>query len=199
MHQLVAVARPALDYYFFQIIADRIEQAQTGGNEIETRRLTKLRDSILATMDELDQQARQALTDGASLIREAVAQKDPESFLRENSSRLNDAFFAVLNANIGESQRRQDEPTARALAALGAVAVKVLQESAPPEVRLINAALQAKPEQRREMLLAQKELLTDQAVAMVDQMLGSLRSTNPRVATELQAVRGLIDEIRAES
>ena len=197
--QLVAVARPALDYFFFQILADRIEAAGNEGNEIEQRRLSKLRDSILQTMDELDLRSREMLAQAATFLRDAVSQPAPEAYLRQNAERLDDAFFAVLNANIGEAQRRQDENTAKALAALGTIAVRILQESAPPEVRLINQVIQAKPEDRRAMLESHRELLNDGLLRLADQMGATLRGNNAAVARELAQVRTLIEEITQES
>lgn len=199
VRQLVAVARPALDYFFFQMLADRIEAAGAEGNEIEQRRLTKLRDNILQTMDDLDKQSREMLAQAAAFLREAISQPAPEAFLRDNVKRLDEAFFAVLNANIGEAQRRQDEKSAKALAALGAIAVKILQESAPPEIRLINEAVQAEPEQRRALLEGRRDLLTHKVVGLIDQMAASLRGGNAALAKELAQVRDLIEEIRKES
>jgi hypothetical protein len=199
VRQLVAAARPALDYFFFQMLAERIDNAGNEGNEIEQRRLSKLRDTILKTMDEQDEQSREVLTQAAGFLREVVGQQAPDAYLRENAERLDDAFFAVLNANIGEARRRQDEATARTLAALGTIAVRILQESAPPEVRLINQVVQTKPDQRRAVLEQHRDLLTDQLLALIDQMSGSLRDGNAAVARELAQVRSLIEEIREES
>ncbi|MHB0877621.1 MAG: CpXC domain-containing protein [Anaerolineae bacterium] len=199
LHQLVAVARPALDYFFFQMLAERIDAVGAEGNEIEKRRLSRVRDTILQTMDDLDQQSRELLTQAAAFLRDTVSQPAPEAYLRQNAEHMDDAFFAVLNANIGEAQRRQDEATAKALAALGTIAVRILQESAPPEVRLINEVIQSKPEERRAKLEEHRELLSDQLLSLIDQMSGTLRGGNPTVARELAQVRSLIEEIRGES
>lgn len=198
LRQIVALARPALDYPFFQAIAERIEAAEQGGDELQARRLSKLRETILQTIDEIDQEAREALGQAAAFIREALGQRELESHLRANAERLDDAFFAVLNANIAEAQRRNDERSARALATLGAVAVKLLEEKAPPELRLINQALRAEPDARRELLLEHRDLLNETTVALIDRMGAGLGDRNGAMARELQAVRQLIEEIIAQ-
>jgi len=199
LRRLVAVGRPLLDYYFFQGLADRIEAAQNEGNEIEARRLSKVRETILQIMDELESAAKQALADAAGFIRELVGNPNVEERLGEQRERLDDAFFAVLNANINEAQRRNDEKTAKALAALGSLAVKILEESAPPEVKLLNRLLRAKPEERRAILESERALIGPALLAMLEQMSGSLGAQSQALGQEVEQVRGLVLEMQGAS
>jgi hypothetical protein len=193
---LVAVARPLLDYFLFQSLAQRIEAAEADGNEIEAKRLIGTRDTILKIMDDLDAEASQALSEAAEFMRGLFSQPNVEQRLRENLDKLDDAFFAVLNANIAEAQRRKDESTAKALSSLGSMAVKLLEENAPPEVRLLNRLLQAKPEDRRGLLEVQRQLVGAPLLAFVEQMGQSLRANNKTLGRELQQIKALIGEVR---
>jgi len=194
LKKLVAAARPVLDYYFFLEVADRIEQAQKAGNEVEERRLTKARATILQMLDELEEQDRQALTEATEYLRSALGQPNLEEFLRQDPTRLNDAFFAVLSLNMAEASRRKDENTARVLATVGSVAAKIMEENAPPQVRLLNQLLRTEPEQRREVLEQHSELVDQQFVASVQQMQAALGRNNRQVAEELGAVAQLVSE-----
>ncbi|MGQ9552742.1 MAG: CpXC domain-containing protein [Anaerolineae bacterium] len=196
--RLVATARPLLDYFFFQNLAQRIEAAEAAGNEIETKRLTKTRDAVLKIMDDLDAQATQALSEAATFIRELISQPNVEQNLRENLDKLDDAFFAVLNANIAEAQRRKDEAATKALASLGGMAIKLLEENAPPEVRLLNRLLQAKPETRRELLQEQRQLVGAPLLALIEQMDRNLHAKNDALSRELQQIKSLIGEMQAQ-
>ncbi len=194
LRSVVRAARPLLDYYFFLQIADRIEQAEKDGNEIEARRLTKARAAILQIMDDLEEQDRKALTEAAEYLRGALSQPDLEAYLRQSPERLNDAFFAVLSMNMAEANRRKDENTGRAMSAIGAIAAKIMEENAPPAVRLLNQLLRADPDKRREMLEKNRELV-DQAFAdSVRQMQDVLGRNNQQMAEQLAAVSQLVGE-----
>ena len=195
LRRLVALARPALDYFFFQAIADRIETAEKEGNEIEAKRLSRIRETILSITDELDEEARGALTEAAGFLREAIAHDAPETYLTQHQGRLDDAFFAVLNMNIAEAQRRNDENAAKALAALGGLAARILEEKAPPEVRLINRLLRAKPEDRRQILQEQSHLINDDMLAMMTEMSGQMKRANAALAQQLSQLVALAREV----
>lgn len=194
LRSVVRAARPLLDYYFFLEAADRIEQAEKDGNEIEARRLTKARATILEIMDDLEEQDRQALTEAAEYLRGALSQPDLEAYLRQSPERLNDAFFAVLSMNMAEANRRKDENTGRAMAAIGAVAAKIMEENAPPPVRLLNQLLRAEPEARRGMLEENRELVDQEFADSVRQMQDVLGRNNQDVAEQLAAVSELVGE-----
>lgn len=191
---MVAAARPLLDYYFFLQIADRIEQAEKAGNEIESRRLTKARATILEIMDELEEQERQALTEAVEHLRGALSQPNPEEYLRQDPERLNDAFFAVLSMNMAEANRRKDENTARAMSAIGAIASKIMEENAPPQVRLLNQLLRTEPDERRALLEQNAELADEQFAASVQQMQEVLGRNNKEVSERLAAIATLVEE-----
>ncbi|NLT41336.1 MAG: hypothetical protein GXX93_01555 [Anaerolineae bacterium] len=194
LRSLVASARPMLDYYFFLQVADRIEQAEKDGNEIEARRVTKARATILEIVDELEEEERKALTEAVEHLRAALSQTNPEEFLRQDPSRLNDAFFAVLSMNMAEAGRRNDENTARAMSAVGAIAAKIMEENAPPPVRLLNQLLRAEPEERHAMLEQNAELVNDEFVQTVKQMQQVLGPNNEEVSERLAAVAELVGE-----
>jgi len=198
LRTLVSEGRPLMDYSFFLALADRIETAQASGNEIEARRLTKLRDTVLAMIDEQDEAARQSLMQAAEFLRTVIREQNPEQYLRENADRIDDAFFAVLNANIIEAQRRKDENAMKALAAIGTVAASILEEKAPPEVRLLNRVMRAEPEQRRALLQEERALLDDRFVALVDQMISQLPEENADLAGELRQLRDMAIDVRAQ-
>jgi hypothetical protein len=196
LRAMVAAIRPVLDYQFFLQIADRIDAAQEAGNEIEAKRLTKARATILQILDELEEQDRQALTEAADLLREAISQPAVEDFLRQNTDRLNEAFFAVLNMNIAEARRRNDENTARALSAVGAIAAKIMEEQAPPEVRLLNDLLRAKPDDRARLLEEHRDLVTDQFVTTIQQMRQVLGRGNREMADQLAQIEEQAAQLR---
>jgi hypothetical protein len=149
-------------------------------------------------IDEQDEAARQSLMQAAEFLRTVIREQNPEQYLRENADRIDDAFFAVLNANIIEAQRRKDENAMKALAAIGTVAASILEEKAPPEVRLLNRVMRAEPEQRRALLQEERALLDDRFVALVEQMISQLPEENADLAGELRQLRDMAIDVRAQ-
>jgi hypothetical protein len=127
-------------------------------------------------------------------LRGALSQSNPEEYLREDPSRLNDAFFAVLSMNMAEANRRQDENTARAMSAIGAIAAKIMEDSAPPPVRLLNQLLRAEPDERRALLEQNADLVDEQFAQSLEQMEQVLGPNNKEIAERLAAVAALVDD-----
>ncbi len=198
LRRLVAISRPVLDYQFFLALADRIEAAQAAGNEIESKRLTNVRATILQIVDELDAADREALGKAAEFLREAVQQENLESYLHGHSEQLDQAFFAVLNMNVAEANRRKDQQTVQALSAVGGIAMKVLEDQAPPAVRFVNQLLRAQPEERRRLLGEQAEILDDQMLEMLREMQAAYGQANPALAREIEAVLELVSQALSE-
>ncbi|NPV09620.1 MAG: hypothetical protein HPY83_16880 [Anaerolineae bacterium] len=199
LRAMVAAVRPVLDYHFFLQIADRIDAAQEAGNEIEAKRLTRARATILQMLDELEEEDRQALTQAAEFLRQAISQPALEDYLRQNSERLDEAFFAVLNMNIAEARRRNDENTARALGSVGAIAAKIMEEKAPPELRLLNELLRAAPQERARLLEERSELVTDEFVAALQQMQRAVGKANSQISQQLAALAEQVAEFRGRN
>jgi hypothetical protein len=178
LRALVAVVRPLLDYQFFLLVADRIEAAQQSGNEIEAKRLSRLRQTLLELIEQLDAEARQLLERAATLLRQALSVPDPRPFLEERASQIDQAFFTVLELNLAAAEQRGDERLLAALRQLATVAMSVLEEKAPPEIRLINQLLRASSAERQELIRANKALVTDRLLAIMRQMRAGLETAS---------------------
>jgi len=200
LRRLVALSRPLLDYAFFQALAERIEAAESGGNEVEAKRLKNIRSTVLEIIDELDQAARQALEQAANFIRQVISQTDAEKerFLRENEDKLDEPFFAVLNLNIREAQQRNDEERAKTLAHIGSLAARILEEKAPPAIRFINQLLGANPDERPGIIEENRQLIDDNLFHTLDQIAAGMSSQASELAQDIQAVRELLEEARRQ-
>nr|BAL58032.1 hypothetical conserved protein [uncultured Chloroflexota bacterium] len=125
---LVAVGHPLLDYGFFQQLTAQIDQATKEGNKEKAQQLKALRTRILETKDRYEQETRIALQQAATLLKKVLQSGDPAKALQENMDQLNEAFFAVLGANIEEARRQKQTQAAQTLEAIGNLAFSMLQE-----------------------------------------------------------------------
>jgi len=181
---LVALARPLIDYQFFQLLTERIDSAQTQGNETEASRLGSLRDKILDATQELDAQVRLQTQQRAQLLREILQSTTPRDTVRAHIDEIDDIFMSVLAASIAQNQQEHPEVAERLLGVQSLIA-EVLQENAPPELRFITQLMEADyPEGTREILSANQATVTPQVIAMMEALVADFTRRGETEAIE---------------
>ena len=164
---VAVAARPLLDYTFFQKLTDRIEASR--GPERE--RLTQLRDRLLETTRRLDEATRAAVQDSTALLQELLASRDARAAVREHIAEIDDTFLAVLSANMREAERRGSRSALERMTAIYEEIMSLIEESQPPEIRLINRLLDAPyPEGTRAMLKENQAELTPDTLELMSQL-----------------------------
>ena len=164
---IAVAARPLLDYAFFQTLTERMETAQREGRADEARRLSELREALLALTERLDQEAQAALEQATALLRELLGSEDPERFIRDRLNEFDDAFFIVLGANLKAAEEAKREDVRQRLQQLGGMVLEIAQEKLPPEVRLIRQLLAASDEAEVTTLLQQNESLVTENLLLL--------------------------------
>ncbi len=128
--ELVAAGYPLLDYGFFQNLTAQIDQASKAKDKAKAQALTDLRTKILEIKTQLEAQSREAMQKSAKLLKEILQASDPAKALAQKLDQLDDAFFAILSANIEEALRQKQEQVAQAMQIIGNMAMSMLQERA---------------------------------------------------------------------
>jgi hypothetical protein len=126
---LTAAGHPLLDYTFFQQLTAKIDQAAKTGDAKQAAALKNLRTKILETKARQEEQSRAALQKSVALLREILQSRDPQKVLAQKLDQIDEAFFAVLAANIEEARRQNQNETAQAMEMVGNMAMAMLQES----------------------------------------------------------------------
>ncbi|MCD6519998.1 MAG: CpXC domain-containing protein [Anaerolineae bacterium] len=187
----VALLRPILDYQFFLVLTNKIEQAQKAGDEAEATKLSEFREELLQELDKLDKMVREADEKAAKLIMELSEAEDIEAAVREHAQEINQAFVEVLMAYRSVARSREDEELAKKLDAIWEATSKVIEESLPPEIRLIHKLIQAEhPEGTNAVLEEHRGLLNEDFLKVYDQYVQDLTRTGEHSLVEhLQKVR----------
>lgn len=168
---LIALGRQLLDYAFFQQLTMRIESADEAGKQ----KLIALRKEIQETRDKIDAASRAYMEEKVALIQAIASSDNPLETARQHDAEIDDAFFAVLQANAQEAQRRGDEQTLKALSAVNEAALQVIAERQPPEVQMINMLLAAKyPEETEKLLNEFKDVADDRLISVMAQFADQL-------------------------
>lgn len=158
---LVGAYRSTMDYLFFQMLAERIEQAGQAGLAEEEARLQGLRGRLLQAAERLDQEARAALERASDLLRDLLNAPDAEALIRERLDEFDDAFFLVLGANMQAAQSAKNEAAYQRLRELGGQVIEIAQEKLPPPVRLVQRLLNAPDDEAVRALLRENDALVN--------------------------------------
>jgi hypothetical protein len=119
---LVAKGHVLLDQSFFQLLDASAEQAARAGDADTVAIFQSLRAALPELKAAHEAQTRATLERAAALFTQIVSSPKPDQVLEQNRTKLDEAFFVVLGANI-ERARRQGQPEpARALELIGQLA-----------------------------------------------------------------------------
>lgn len=154
---LVSLARPGLDYIFFQLLTNRIEATKDAG---EKKRLEALRDKILEYVNEIDRQMEERFKEAQQFIEELLAQENVAEATRQNLGRFTQEAVEVLNHLLRQASEKNDYTRLGKLQKI----IEVLQEASapPPEVAFLERLLDA-PDSALEALLEQNQaMITDE-------------------------------------
>lgn len=193
---LVAVARPLLDYQFFQTLTGQIESAEGQGEKERAKELTQLRSEILDLVDELDQEAKEALDRATNLLRQILDSEDMKEAAEENLEQIDAAFLSVLEANIVGADQAGEEEIAQKLKDLKEHVASLLEARMPPEIRLINQLLSTEGQDERQGLLHEhKDLIDERFLKLMEAIVDDLRAQMEESGAEL--LEETVKDVRA--
>ncbi len=102
---LVSMARAGMDYEFFRILSERIDQAK----DEEKAKLTSLRDKLLELSQEIDKRLQEQLGASRELLNEILASENIEEATSEVMPELDDFFAEALRDEMQKAQENTDQ------------------------------------------------------------------------------------------
>jgi hypothetical protein len=170
---LVSLARPGMDYPFFQLLSERIEKS----SDPEKERLTKLRERLLELTRQVDAQLEARTSQAREMLNQLMAAPDPAQATSDNLSQIDDFFVQSLNNELQAARKTGDLEKIGKLQAIAAV----LQQAStpPPEIALIEQLLDAPDDQARRRLLEEKrEQITPDFLQMLSGLVTQVMESN---------------------
>src|SRR5574341_318990 len=182
------LGRSLLDYTTFQQITQQIEQAQTAEQK---EQLTQVRDRLLEISAEYEKQARAVIQRSADTLRMLLSAPDIPTAIRQNLDRIDDTFLQVLQVNLEEARRTGNVQVSNRLREIRDEVLRLIQESAPPEVQFINDLLSIESEDESlQMLHDRQSEINEGLVAMMGELAEQLRvGGNEPAAQRLEVLR----------
>lgn len=167
MSVLASLARPALDYEFFQLLTERIETAKGSGKE----RLIQLRERLLEMTREIDRQIESRLDQSREFLNQLLNEEDISAATEQNLGAIDEAFLQVLNSEMAAARQKGDLDK---IQKLGQVVQVIQQASAPPpEIEMIEDLLEEEDEKaRQEWLEANRDKVTSEFVDTLTSLVG---------------------------
>lgn len=181
---IVSYTRSGMDYSFFQLLTDKIDQSQ--GEEKE--KLVALRSKLLEMTEAIDKRLDEELIRARKLLETILESPDIEKAVTENLDQIDEFFNQVLKTALEDARQRGDlERSGK----INQVILAVEKASAPPpEVALIEKFLAANDDAELTTLV---ETNADQLTPEFMQVLNSIvvqsgESGNPEISRRLQSV-----------
>jgi len=138
LQALVGLARPMLDYQFFQRLSAQLDNAE--GEDRQS--IEAIRDSLLQLTQVVDQQNEEVLRQATDTLRAIINSADLDEAIRQRLELLDETFMVVLTTNIQHAEESKDIPLAARLKEVYDKVLAALQENAPPAIRFINEVMQ---------------------------------------------------------
>lgn len=182
---LTSLARPGMDYQFFQLLSERIEQAE--GEQRES--LISLRERLLEMTRRIDQQVEERTIQARQLLNTLLGADNIGEATAQNMSLIDEFFLQVLAMELETSRKSGD---LERISKLQQVADVLQQASAPPqEISLIEELLDAPDDQaRRDILEGNRDKITPDFLQILSSLVSQVNESqqDPSLAERLKTL-----------
>jgi hypothetical protein len=192
---LVTVGRQLLDYAFFQALTTRIEAAEAAGDTASREQLIALRKEVQEIRDRVDAVAMAILEARAALLQDLLLADDPKELALRRLPEFDATFFSVLSTNIRKAESEGRQNVVLGLRRIGDTVIGLLNEMAPPEVKLINRLVAAEDEEQiRQLLEEGREHLDKSFLEFVERAVQDLQEDGRQ--EDVERLRYAADRIK---
>lgn len=193
LQALVGMVRTAFDDRFFEDFTLVIGAAPADSRPT----LEQLQARIKELLEIVDMEAQAALNEAVGLLQALIQSPSPDQFIQENLAAFDDAFMAVLSANMQSAEQRGDQQAAAALQQIYQRVMTAMQSNMSPELQFINALITApSPEDAEQMLRANSANLNPTLLQALDSIEQSLEQRgNDDIAQRVKAVRAMAEKV----
>lgn len=182
---LVSLTRSGLDYQFFQILSERIDQAQEPANQS----LTLLRDQLLDLTRRIDTETKKRVEDAVKLLETILNDENIEASIEKHAMEIDEFFTQVVQTEFDKANIEENHDRIAKIQKVVAVLDKL--SAPPPEFELIQKLLEAPDDEERKKLIAENEaMINEQFLQTLNAIIAEseARSQNKEL---LETLRGI--------
>lgn len=161
---VVSYVRSGLDYAFFQSLSEKIDQTS---DEAEKKKLTSLREKLLAMTDEIDKRLQTEFENSKARLEKIIQAENIEAEIMKDVDSINEIFVQNLEAELSLARKKGDLDRLNKLEQVMIVIEKI---SSPPEgVKLLESLLDAKSDDEFDRLLDEhKEEINEEFLSLIN-------------------------------
>jgi hypothetical protein len=181
----VSLARPGMDYSFFQLLSERIDQ--TSGDERE--RLESLREQLLDMTQQLDAQVQARAGQAQQLLNQIVQSDDVTAAVQQNAPQIDEFFLQALQQALEEARKSGDLDKINKLNQIEEMIRQASEQ--PPEIEFLEELLEAPDEETRQQLLeSNQEKITPEFFQMLSGLMAQVADSDqePELVAKFQDV-----------
>ncbi len=169
---LAQLARPGMDYTFFQMFSDRIDHASGE----ERARLSEIRDKLLQILQEIDQEIQARVEAARQNVETLLQAEDVEAVLRQNINAVDEYFVQALSQALQEARKAGDLHRSSRLQQILDTIEKL--SAPPPELSLIEELMNAAgdEEELNQILERNASMVTSEFLQMVQHLMVNVES-----------------------
>lgn len=164
---IVSYARSGLDYGFFQLLSEKIDNTTDSAKK---KFLTGLREKLLAMTDEIDKHIKEEYENSKAMLETILKAKNIEEELMKNIETVSDLFVQNLESELSQARKKGD---LERINKLEQVMIVIEKLSSPSEgVKLLEAMLGTKTDEEIDTLLTDnKEQITEEFQALLNNVI----------------------------
>jgi len=181
---LVSLTRSGLDYQFFQILSEKIEQSTDENKQA----LISLRDKLLDLTRKIDNEVKKRLENAASLLENILKEADVHAAIEKHAEEIDEFFTQAVQVEFEKAHSENNLERMEKIQKVVSILDKMT--APPPEVVLIQKLLDASDDETRKKILQENETLVN------DQLLQTINAIITESSTKSQAPE-LIDTLKS--
>jgi hypothetical protein len=169
----VSLARPGMDYTFFQMLSERIDQSS--GDEQE--RLESLREQLLEMTQQLDAQVQARAGQAQQLLNQIIQSDDVTIAIQQNAPQIDEFFLQALQQALEEARNSGDLEKINKLNQIEDLIRQASEQ--PPEIEFLEELLEAPDEETRQQLLeSNQEKITPELFQMLSGLMAQVADSD---------------------
>jgi len=193
VQSLALTGQSALDYDFFVMLTQEVENAARRKDKAASQQLTKIRRQLLDLQQAVTKANEELMRQANATIDRLLAAEDKQAAVESAADEIDEAFMYVLDGRLQMAERRGNDLEVAALSQLYELITRRAEEGIPPEIRFINALLLAESEADQRTLLDENQqmitpLLAQLLTAVGDNLKGDAPPEIPERLRKAQAM-----------
>jgi hypothetical protein len=174
-----------LNYEFFTLLSEEIDERSQAGEQETAARLTELRQELLDMQEAMRQQSQQMLANANETLQTILSAEDQQTAVREQMEKIDDAFMYLLSASIAKAEQEGQSVHALALRNVQSLIMNEVEQQAPPEIQLMNRLIRAESEEEQRQILADNpQAASPQFLEMVTMVIGEVEAAGEEALVE---------------